>query len=260
MKKFLIPALALLLWAAPAQAHFGMVIPSAPTVMETGRSTLTLSLKFWHPFENVGMNLERPRAFQVWKDGQAADLGPVLKEKKERGFTTWTADYKLSRPGLYTFTMEPTPYWEPAEDRFIVHLTKVMVDAFGDDEGWDRPLGLAAEIVALSKPTGLYAGNVFQGRVLFGGQPVPGAEVEIEWYPGPDLKGRAPYETMVTQTILADDAGVFTYAAPRAGWWGFAALRAADYKLPLDGRDQDVELGAVIWVHFHEMPPAEPLK
>ena len=29
---------------------------------------------------------------------------------------------------------------------------------------------------------------------------------------------------MVTQTIKADPNGIFTYAAPKAGWWGFAAL------------------------------------
>jgi cobalt/nickel transport protein len=248
------------LWAAPARAHFGMIIPSAPAVMDPARAGLTLTLRFWHPFENVGLNLERPKSFRVWKDGKPADLGAGLTETGERGFTTWTAGYAVKRPGLYTFTMEPAPYWEPAEDRFIVHFTKVQVEAFGDDAGWDEPLGLTAEIVALSKPTSLYAGNVFQGRVLFDGRPASGAEVEIEWYPGPELKGRAPYESMVTQTVKADEAGVFAYAAPRAGWWGFAALRTADYKLKADGRDRDVELGAVLWVYFHDMLPAEPLE
>ena len=36
------------------------------------------------------------------------------------------------------FYMEPKPYWEPAEDCFIIHYTKTVVTAFGDDEGWDR--------------------------------------------------------------------------------------------------------------------------
>ncbi len=247
--------------AGPARAHFGMVIPSAPTVMETKDAGIKLDLKFWHPFENVGMNLAKPKSFQVRSQGKAVDLLPTLKETKERGFTTWAADYRLARPGLYTFVMEPTPYWEPAEDCFIIHYTKVSVDAFGDDEGWDQPTeGLKTEIVPLAKPGGLYAGNVFTGRVLLDGRPVPGAEVEIEWYPGPDFQGRAPYETMITQAVKADEAGVFSYVAPRAGWWGFAALNTADYKLKADGQDKDVELGAVIWVYFHEMAPAVPLK
>ena len=57
---------------------------------------------------------------------------------------------------------------------------------------------------------------------------------------------------MVAQTVKADKNGVFTYAVPRSGWWGFAALTTADYKLQYKGEEKDVELGAVIWVRFHD--------
>jgi cobalt/nickel transport protein len=57
---------------------------------------------------------------------------------------------------------------------------------------------------------------------------------------------------MITQTVKADKNGVFTYAAPKAGWWGFAALNLADFKLKHNGKDKEVELGAVIWVKFHD--------
>ena len=57
---------------------------------------------------------------------------------------------------------------------------------------------------------------------------------------------------MVTQTIKADGNGVFTYAPPASGWWGFAALNTADYTIEHDGEDKDVEMGAVIWVYFHD--------
>ena len=33
----------------------------------------------------------------------------------------------------------------------------------------------------------------------------------------------------------------------------FAALNKADFKLKHDGQDKDVELGAVIWVKFHDL-------
>ena len=55
---------------------------------------------------------------------------------------------------------------------------------------------------------------------------------------------------MVTQTIKADQNGVFTYAAPVAGWWGFAALNTSDEKLIHNGEKKDIELGAVLWVKF----------
>ena len=102
----------------------------------------------------------------------------------------------------------------------------------------------------LSKPFGLYAGNVFQGIVKFNGKAVPYAEVEVEYY-NRDKKAQAPSDYMVTQTIKADGNGVFTYAVPKEGWWGFAALNTADYKLKHNGEEKDVELGAVIWVEFH---------
>jgi len=147
--------------------------------------------------------------------------------------------------------MEPEPYWEPAEDCFIVHYTKAVVAAFGDDGGWDTEIGLMTEIVPLSKPFGLYAGNVFQGIVKVNGNPVPYAAVEVEFY-NKDGKAEAPTDYMVTQTSKADQNGVFTYSAPKAGWWGFAALNEADFKLKADGEDKAVEIGAVIWVKFHE--------
>ena len=165
----------------------------------------------------------------------------------------WKADYPLKRPGVYMFYVEPKPYWEPAEDCFIIHYTKTVVTAFGDDEGWDQEIGLKAEIVPLSKPFGLYAGNVFQGIVKMNGKAVPYAEVEIEYY-NQDKKAIAPTGYMITQTIKADSNGVFTYAAPKAGWWGFAALNEASWTMKgPDDKDKPVELGAVYWIRTREM-------
>ncbi|MFH1136265.1 MAG: DUF4198 domain-containing protein [Pseudomonadota bacterium] len=235
-----------------ALAHFGMIVPSDQMVMNGEDKNVHLDLLFWHPFEGQGMNLVKPAAFDVFFDGKKTDILGTLKEKDRNGLAAWETTYQIGRPGLYAFVMQPTPYWEPAEDCFIVHYTKVYVAAFGDDEGWDLPLGLKTEIAPLSKPYGLYAGNVFQGQVLLNGQPVPGAEVEIEYYNNGQA-GEAPSDYMVTQTVKADPNGVFTYAAPKAGWWGFAALSTDDKKIKQDGVDKDVEIGGVIWVQFHEM-------
>ena len=233
-------------------AHFGMIIPSDQMVMSGEDKNILIELRFWHPFEGHGMDLVKPKVFSVFKDGQATDLKGQLEEKQIDGHQTWRTDYKIGRPGVYCFLMEPVPYWEPEEDVFIIHLTKTYVTAFGDDEGWDQPLGLKTEIVPLSKPYGLYTGNVFQGQVLLNGSPVPGAEVEVEYFSqaGP---GEAPSDYMITQTVKADPNGIFTYAAPKAGWWGFAALNTADFKIKNKGQDKDVEIGAVIWVRFHDM-------
>ncbi len=240
----------LLSMVSPAFAHFGMVIPSDSMVMQGESKAVRLVLSFSHPFELIGMELERPKVFAVNANGQAFDLRSTLQKTRVMGHAAWTTAYKIKRPGVYMFYMQPAPYWEPAEDCYIVHHTKTVVTAFGDDEGWDRELGLDAEIVPLAKPFGLYAGNVFQGIVKFKGQAKPYAQVEVEYY-NQGQKAQAPTDYMVTQTIKADGNGVFTYAAPRPGWWGFAALNTADYKLKHQGEEKDVELGAVIWVRFH---------
>jgi cobalt/nickel transport protein len=199
--------------------------------------------------ERLGMELVKPKVFAAVANGKTQDLLGQLKPAKVMDHGAWRLDYAIKRPGVYMFHMEPQPYWEPAEDCFIVHYTKTVVTAFGDDEGWDEELGLKTEIVPLSKPYGLYAGNVFQGVVKMDGKPIPYAEVEVEYY-NQDGKSHSPTDYMVTQTIKADGNGVFTYAAPQAGWWGFAALNTADFKLKHDGQEKDVEMGAVIWVHF----------
>ena len=242
----------ILLVTCPARSHFGMLIPSDSMVMQDDSRSVTLVLSFSHPFELVGMELVKPKVFNVLAGGKKQDLLGSLAETQVMGHQAWKAAYPLKRPGVYMFYMQPQPYWEAAEDSYIIHYTKTVVTAFGDDDGWDEELGLKTEIVPLSKPFGLYAGNVFQGIVKFDGKAVPFAGVEVE-YLNEDKTYTAPTDYMITQSIKADGNGVFTYAAPVSGWWGFAALTSADYKLPQQGIEKDVELGAVIWVYFHDM-------
>jgi len=237
----------------PAFAHFGMLIPSRSMIGTDAEKDISLDLLFRHPFEGRGMHLAKPRSFSLFSNGTKRDLLASLTPAKQDGFDSWKAVYRAERPGLLAFVMEPDPYWAQEEERFIIHITKSYVAAFGDGEGWDKPLGLAAEIVPLCAPYGLYAGNVFQGQVLVDGKPAPGALVEVELYSGPGKKGQAPGDLMVTQTVKADPNGIFTYAAPKAGWWGFAALSKAKYTLPKDGKQHPVELGAVLWVRFYGM-------
>ncbi len=237
----------LLTLASPAFAHFGMVIPSSDMVTDKKDAGITLQLAFAHPMEQQGMPLARPRSFKVYADGASQDLTASLKSVRYLGKEAWTASYTFRRPGVSAFVMEPVPYWEPAEDCFIQHFTKVYAAAFGEEEGWEKPLGLRTEIVPLTRPFGNYAGNVFQGQVLVNGKPAPGTEVEIEYL---NTGGRytAPTEYMVTQVVRADPNGVFTVALPMAGWWGFAALTTSDTRMDHEGTPKDVELGAVLWI------------
>lgn len=245
---FFVAAVFSFLFAQSAHAHFGMVIPSDDIVSQSDPKQVSLKLMFAHPFEMHGMPLEKPAQFGVMAEENKTDLLENLKEIKALGQKAWETSYTIKKPGVYTFYMEPKPYWEPAEDCYIIHYTKVILSALGLEEGWDAEVGLKTEIVPLTRPFGLYAGNVFQGVVKLDGKPVPGCDVEVEYY-NQAKKFKAPDDCFVTQVVKTDADGVFTYAAPKAGWWGFAALNTSNEKI----KDKDVELGAVLWVNFHDM-------
>ena len=255
-------AMAMMLAAHPATAHFGTITPSDDIVTQDDTKTVQLQVKFIHPLEGHYMEMAKPKRFGVVHDGKQTDLLAGLQAAKgkspdqDQTFTFWTTDFKIRRPGDYTFYVEPTPYWEPAEDVFIIHYTKVCVNALGLEEGWDQPVGLETEIVPLTRPYGLWTGNLFTGQVLLKGKPVPFAEVEIEYLnESPDNISVIipPSDPFVTQVVKADVNGVFSYAMPKGGWWGFAALNEAGWKLKNDGQEKGVEIGAVFWVHTRDM-------
>jgi cobalt/nickel transport protein len=228
----------LLGFAAPGMAHFGAVLPSDDIVSQQESKQIELALKFLHPLEGHHMELVKPKRFGVRGNEGTTDLLPSLTRASGKGgdqqesVSFWRASYTFKRPGDYTFFMEPEPYWEPAEDSFIVHYTKVCVQALGLEEGWDQPVGLETEIVPLTRPYGLWAGNVFTGQVLIKGKPAADVTVEVEYLneskDNPKLV-QAPSDPFVTQAVKTDANGLFTYAMPRPGWWGFAALSTAEW-------------------------------
>lgn len=252
----------LLGFAAGAAAHFGAIIPSDDIVSQQETKNIQVALKFLHPMEGHYMELAKPKQFGVLNNGTKIDLLPTLTSvtakggDQKKGFTAWKTEYAIKRPGDYTFYMEPTPYWEPAEDAFIVHYTKVCVNALGLEQGWGTPLGMETEIIPKTRPYGLWTGNVFTGQVLVKGKPAAEVEVEIEYLNESRDNPKTvqpPSDPFITQVIKTDADGLFTYAMPRAGWWGFAALTTADWTIKKDGIDKPVEIGAVYWVHTTDM-------
>jgi cobalt/nickel transport protein len=123
----------------------------------------------------------------------------------------------------------------------------------GREVGWDELVGFPVEIEPLVRPYGLWTGNTFRGIVRRNGQPVPFAEIEVEYH-NEGGRVKIPNDAFVTQLIKADAGGVFSYTMPKAGWWGFAALVDGDEKMKgPDGEPVDVELGGLIWVNTVDM-------
>ncbi len=242
----------IILSSLQAFAHFGMVIPSTNHV-EQNNKNLTLTLSFSHPFEETGMELTKPAQFFVVCEGKKTDLLPSLQKTSVMDHSAWQTTVPIKRPGVYQYVMEPTPYWEPAEDVSIIHYTKTIVAAYGADQGWDTPVGLETEIVPLLRPFGNYAGNTMVGKVLYKGKPAADREVEVELYNRD--KRTAPSDYHITQVVKTDQNGIFSFTCPLQGWWGFAALSEADYTLKdPQGKEKGVELGAILWVYFDALP------
>ena len=170
-----------LIMALPVHAHFGAIIPST-NQLDQQNPEVEIIMSFFHPFEKSGMDLEWPGKAFLSVNGTTEDLKGIMSETVFLNRKAWKLSYTAKRPGIYWFAMEPKPYWESAEDLFIIHYTKTAVSAFGEDQGWDTPIGLKTEIVPLLRPFGNYVGNTFIGKVLVDNTPVPNTEVEVELY------------------------------------------------------------------------------
>lgn len=243
--------LAILFFAMEAQAHFGMIIPSSSTVMDRKDAGLVLDISFSHPFAQEGMNMDTPDKFGVYVNGEYTDLLQTLKAEKILDGAAFRAEYKIARPGVYAFAVEPKAYFEPAEDCFIIHYAKTVVGAYGAEDGWEKPLGLKVEIVPRLRPFANYAGNVFVGQALLDGKPLANAVVEVEALNRGHVH-QAPNAYFETQTLYCDENGVFAFGIPWAGWWGFAVLAESSEKMKHEGVEKAVELGGTLWLEFLE--------
>lgn len=235
---------------ATALARFGLIIPSDELVTQGEPSAITLRLGLGDP-QAPFLELARPKRFGVQHLGEETDLLATLKPAQDKNPLAWFADFASKRPGDYTFYVEHPPRWEAADEQFIVHLAKVCVNALALEEGWDEPVGLEAEIIPLSRPYGLWTGNLFSGQVLLNGEPAPYAAIEIAWFgtgleTSPATPVLAPAYRL--HKLRADANGVFHYAMPRAGWWGFAAILDADWTIRKDSDEKPVSLVSSYWV------------
>jgi cobalt/nickel transport protein len=250
---FLYILLILLFIPLNAQAHFAMLLSDRPVVENPDDNTINLTLRFWHPRENTGMNLEKPAAFAVRRGGEVQDLLPELRAGQEEGRTLLQAAFTVREPGDHIFYFTPQPYWEGAENCFIIHYSKLIVDGFDLQDGWDTAAGLPVEIIPLTRPYGLYAGSSFSGQVRQEGKPLAGCTIEIEFY-DPEQQKPPRRDCLTTQVVKSDQNGYFTIGLPWGGWWGMAALSAAKSKVTYEGRTEEAELGGVLWIYVDELP------
>jgi cobalt/nickel transport protein len=254
-----------------AHAHFQLLYTPQAALQEG--AAIPLALVFSHPFDNgITMAMGKPEAFYVLSqrgDAEATktDLMQYLQPVEWSGGEGKAAAYVANPPrsltrslGDYTYVLQPAPYLEAQEDKYIQQITKTVVNIGGIPGEWDKPLGLPVEIVPLDKPYANWVGGVFRAVVMSGGKPVPNAEVEIEYLNhepqiaarrfDPHGKVTVPQGSYKTLSIRADAMGQVIIGLPKAGWWGICALDLDD---DLQHQGKKLSLDAVLWVHASEM-------
>jgi cobalt/nickel transport protein len=245
-----------------ALAHFQMVY--TPNMALEKPTTIELRHVFTHPFSDEHtMDMAGVEEFYVINKEKKTDLKESLKGITWKGGhnsgKAYTSTYKAQKMGDHMFIMQPVPYFEKNEDVYIQQITKTIINVAGSPTDWDAELGLKAEIVPLTKPYAIWEHGSFTGIVKSNGVAVPYAEIEVE-YINRDVdianntmgKSRveAPQDAFVTMTIKANKNGEFTFALPKAGFWGFCALGVGSDK---SYNGKELSQDAVIWVEAKEM-------
>jgi cobalt/nickel transport protein len=255
----------------PVSGHFQLLYTVDPA-LNAGRAT-NLLLLFTHPSHGgPHMAMGKPEAFYVVSqrgEGEPVktDLAQYLKPVMWSGELGETPAYEAALPapvtrslGDYVFVLQPAPYYEKGEDKYIQQFTKMVMNIGGVPGNWAEPVELPTEIVPLNKPYANWTGGVFRGVVLSEGKPVPDAEMEVEYINyaadltarrfGPKPYVALPQASYGTMSIRANDRGEFTVGLPRAGWWGICALNVGPVK---EHQGKPLSQDAVIWVHVRDM-------
>jgi cobalt/nickel transport protein len=254
-----------------ARAHFQLLYTPEAALVEAAE--IPLALVFSHPFDNgFTMSMGTPEAlYVVSQRGEAAprttDLMQYLEPIEWSGVDSKAAAFLAHPPrsvtrslGDYTYVLTPAPYYEQNEDKYIQQITKTVINIGGIPGAWDAALGLPVEIVPLDKPYANWVGGVFRAVVLSGGEPVPHAEIEVEYLNHePDIAARrfdpegkvtAPQGSFTTLSIRADALGQVMIGLPKAGWWGICALDLVDGAMH-EGKRLSVD--AVLWIKATDM-------
>lgn len=258
---------------APAAAHFLMLYPGNAAQMPG--SSIEVLLAFAHPFPGAPMmELKKPNAFYMIRQRgndakpEKVDLSGYLKpieftgtdERSAPAFLAQLPRAETRSAGDYVLVVEPEPYYEETEDKYIQQFTKTIMNVGGMPGNWDKDVALPAEIRPLDKPYANWSGGVFRGVVLSKGKPVPFAEIEVQyvnrdidqaahtWRGEPKVK--LPHPAFETSSLRADANGGFTIGLPKAGWWGIAALNVGPVTT---FKGKKLSQDAVLWVQATDM-------
>ena len=264
-------AATLLAASTSASAHF--LVVHTPEMLLARSADIDMSIVFTHAF-NGGPTMDLPGIQEFYAmQLQAGDeeltridlmeyLQPVEwgDEDKKSAYVAEIPRRTMRSLGDYQLVVEPQPYYEAEEDIHIQQITKVIMNVGSAPTNWDQTLGLATEIRPLNKPYINWVGGVFRGVVLSNGEPVPFAEIEVEYLNyEPNFEERSfddeakievPLPGYEYVSLRTDANGTFSIGLSKEGWWGIAALGVGPQT---EHEGKELSQDAVLWVQAKDI-------
>ncbi len=261
-------SLAIYFWALvlPAQAYFLVVVQeNGPGYASVGEEVKWLLFR-GEPFQGIVRDLLPPKAFMVLPNGKSepvalsiANIKDYATGKERRGYRP---HYTPTQKGDYYLCLVSTPAFVQEIGEVWQEFTKIALHV-NTETAWQRPVGLKAEIVPLSRPYGLESGALFRGCVLFQGKPVKDALIQATLYhgifiPSEDLpsnpKGQIDFARMYP-SVRTDANGLFALTLNQPGWWLISARLPQGYST-LGGQKFPFIIRASLWLYV--FPPFVP--
>ena len=263
------------LWAATAQAQYTLLLPDQPTQegnAKEPKKQMDVLLALGDPFSLNAVDMEMPQMFAVLRrmpltleeqalEGQSGKRSGGVKSLREELLgdleeirymdkKAWAAHVDMEIPGLYQLMAETRPRWDDGRGMFEQQFAKVVLPVLGVEQGWDSPVGLAVEIVPLTRPFGLMAPALFSAKVLRDNEPLADSFVRVGRL-NTERRG-VPGPWHAEQVLKTDGDGNFSFLCSQPGWWAFMAVTQGTPMKGGDGQPKALELGALLWVYVDD--------
>jgi uncharacterized GH25 family protein len=258
--------LSLAVLAAPAGAHYSMLLPAAASGKKG--EAITLTYQWGHPFEHQLFDAPSPLSLTVRApDGKQTDITASLEKttvgEGDKKATAYRLRFAPEERGDYVFLLRTPPIWMEDEKEFWQDTIKVVLHVQAQ-KGWGGAES-AGEWMPLTRPYGLPPGVAFQARLcpprLSRGAEARGEQqrqfagrlVEIERYnrSPPD---RLPPDEQITRTAETDPNGVVTATLTEPGWCCLTATVKDSEKKERDGKAYPVRQRSTLWVYVDDRP------
>lgn len=207
--------------AAPVGwAHYPMLIASTP--FAAPGDEVRIDFTIGHPYVNDRFAAEPPARVRVFPPvGAPQDITdkvtPGTLEYDGQQLPMHQLAYKLQKKGDYVFSYECRMFTEPPK-RQVIDFAKVIIHVGDAQIGWWRRVGTPIEIVPLTRPYAIKAGDTFRGQVFEGKNPMLGGVIEAESYIDP-IPDPMPELAFTRRAERTDPNGCFSITLDRDGWW-----------------------------------------